>query len=82
MGLSSAITDKNNVVLDDETYDSLLKMHCTRTEKQFLRKKKAYQLKRTLFTLKSTPSFLEHGNSQWMMVSHPQYSFLAQKPID
>ena len=71
MGISSVIAGANNIVLDDETYDSLLKMHCTRTEERFLRRKKAYQLKRTLFTLKTTPMYLKQESPSWMMVSHP-----------
>jgi len=42
MGLSSAVASTNNIVLDEETFDSLLKTYCTRTEKQLLRRKKAY----------------------------------------
>ena len=55
MGISAQVASTNNIVLDDETYDSLMKMHCTRTEDNLLLKKKYYQLKRTLFTLKTPP---------------------------
>ena len=82
MGTSTNIADKSGVVLSEEAYDSLLKTHCTYTESNHIRKRKAYAMKRPLFTLKTTPAFLELENDYYMFYSLPQYSFMAKKNFD
>ena len=71
MGTSSKIADKSGIVLDHEAYDSLLKTHCTYTEPQHIRKRKAYSMKRPLFTLETTPAFLELENQYFMFYNLP-----------
>mmetsp|Transcript_3614 Transcript_3614/g.4140 ORF Transcript_3614/g.4140 Transcript_3614/m.4140 type:complete len:89 (+) Transcript_3614:662-928(+) len=52
------------------------------TDSTKLRRKKGYMLKRALFSLKTTPAFLELENTSFMLQSMPQYAFLTEKAFD
>lgn len=57
MGTVTGLTDTLGVVTNEETYDSLLRWHYIKQSDRLVGKTEVYQLKRTLFTLKSSPAF-------------------------
>ena len=80
MGGVTLLTDDLGVVTDEETYDSLLRWHYIKQSDRLVGKTEVYQLKRTLFTLKSSPAFSQ--GSHPMLISVPQYSFLTNRDVD
>ena len=80
MGSVTSLTDTLGVVTDEETYDSLLRWHYIKQSDRLVGKTEVYQLKRTLFTLKSAPAFSD--GSRPMLISVPQYSFLTNRDIE
>ena len=69
MGTVQALTDDLGVITQDDTYDSLLRWHYIKQSDKLVGKTEVYQLKRTLFTLKSSPAF--SNGSKPMLVSVP-----------
>ncbi len=84
MGTTQYLLDFAGVVVDDDSYASLLKWYYSSKERRFFGKRQSFQLKRTLFTLRQTPAafHLDALNKRWMMISYPQYTFLAEKTTD
>ena len=80
MGTTTGLTDNLGVVTNEETYDSLLRWHYIKQSDFLVGKTEVYQLKRTLFTLKSAPAFSAGSNP--MLISVPQYSFLTNRDLD
>ena len=55
-------------------------MHYVKQSDNLVGKTEVFQLKRTLFTLKSSPAFSKSGSP--MLISVPQYSFLTNRDLD
>ncbi len=52
MGTTQYLLDFAGVVVDDDSYASLLKWYYSSKERRFFGKRQSFQLKRTLFTLR------------------------------
>ncbi len=52
MGTTQSLLDFAGVIVDDDSYASLLKWHYSSKEKRFFGTRQSYQLKRSLFTLR------------------------------
>ena len=57
MGTVQSLVDSLGIVTSEDTYDSLVRWHYVKQSEGLLGKTETYQLKRTLFTLKSKPNW-------------------------